>query len=75
MQFQMFRRNYFSKEVGGGDLGVTAGIVQDTMITDGVIIVILRLGMEEYLVIGGIITGTISGVVVPGILLASIETI
>ena len=46
MQFLMLSRNYFSKEVGGGDLGVATGIVHNTMITDGLIIVILHHGME-----------------------------
>jgi len=45
------------------------------MITDGVIIVILHPGMEEYLVIGDVITATISGLVVLGILLTSITAI
>jgi len=75
MPFLMLRKNYFSKEVGGGDLGVVIGIVHNTMITDGVIIVILHLGMEEYLVIGDIIMAPISGGVVLGIPLTSITAI
>ena len=75
MSFQTLRKRYFSDKVGGGDLGVAIGIVQNTMITDGLIIVILHLGIEEYLVIGDIITATISGVVVLGILLTSITAI
>lgn len=75
MPFLMLRKKYFSDKVGGGDLGVAIGIVQNTMITDGLIIVILHLGIEEYLMIGDIITATISGVVVLGILLTSITAI
>jgi hypothetical protein len=75
MQFLMLSRNYFSKEVGGGDLGVATGIVHNTMITDGLIIVILHHGMEEFLVIGEVITATIYGVDVLGILLTSIKAI
>jgi hypothetical protein len=75
MPFLTLRKKYFSKEVGGGDLGVATGIVQNTMITDGLIIVILHLGIKQYLVIGDIITATISGVVVLGILLTSITAI
>ena len=41
------------------------------MITDGHIIVIIPPGIKECPMIGDIITGTVSGVVVPGILLRS----
>ena len=75
MPFLMLSRNYFSEEVGGGDLGVAIGIVQNTMITDGLIIVILHLGIEESLVIGEVIIETICGVVILGILLTSITAI
>ena len=42
------------------------------MITDGHIIAIIPLGIEKFLLIGGIIIAPISGVVVLGILLTSI---
>ena len=44
------------------------GIVQDTMITDGVIIVVIPLGIEEYLMIGDIVIATICGEDIPGII-------
>ena len=75
MSFQTLRKRYFSDKVGGRDLGVAIGIVQNTMITDGLIIVVIHLGIEEYLVIGEIVTEIINGVVIPGILLTSIIAI
>ena len=72
MPFLTLEKNYFSEEVGGGDLGVAIGIVQNTIITDGLIIAVIHHGIEKYLIIGDIITATISGVVVLGILRTSI---
>ena len=72
MPFLTLEKNYFSEVVGGGDLGVAIGIVQNTIITDGLIIVVIHHGIEKYLIIGDIITATISGVVVLGILRTSI---
>ena len=54
---------------------MATGIVQTTMITDGHVIVIIPPGIEEFLMIGDIITATISGVVGLGILLTSITAI
>jgi hypothetical protein len=72
MPFLMLRKKYFSEEVGGGDLGVASGIVQNTMIAAGLIIVLIpHLGIEEYLMIGEVIIETISGVVVLGIIRAA----
>jgi hypothetical protein len=67
MPFLVFRKKYFSGKVGGGGITVGIGIVQDTMITDGVIIVVIPLGIEEYLMIGEIVIETICGVDILGI--------
>jgi hypothetical protein len=67
-----FRRTYFSGEVGGGDLGGAIGIVQNTMTADGLIIAALPPGMEKSRGIGGIITATAFGAVIPGNLPASV---
>ena len=75
MPFLMLRKNYFSGKVGGGDLTADIGIVQNTMITDGLIIVVLHLGIKKYLVTGEIVTGIIGGVVIPGIHLTSLTAI
>jgi hypothetical protein len=56
MPFLMLRKNYFSGKVGGGDITVAIGIVQNTMIRVGLIIVVILLGIKEYLMIGGVIT-------------------
>ena len=72
MPFLVLRKKYFSDKVGGGDLGVAIGIVQNTMIADGLIIVLIpHLGIEKYLMIGEIVTEIISGVVVLGIIMAA----
>jgi hypothetical protein len=75
MPFLMLRKNYISDKVGGGDITVDIGIVRDPMIRAGVIIVVIHLGMEEYLMIGEVVTEIIGGVVVLGILLTSITVI
>jgi hypothetical protein len=75
MQFPTSRKKYFSEEVGGGGRGVANGIVQDTMITGGLIIVMPRLGTEEFPMIGEIIIETIFGVVILGIRLTFIMVI
>jgi hypothetical protein len=75
MPFLMLRKKSFSEEVGGGDITVAIGIVLNTMITDGLIIVVIPLGIEEYLMTGDIIIETICGVVILGILLTSITAI
>ena len=72
MPFLTLRKKYFSDKVGGGDLGVATGIVQNTMIADGLIIVIRHLGIEEYLMIGEIVTEIIGGVDILGIIMADI---
>jgi hypothetical protein len=54
---------------------VATGIVQYTMIMDGYIIVLIPLGIEKSLMIGDIVTTTMSGVVGLGIPLASITAI
>jgi hypothetical protein len=71
----MLREIYISDKVGGGDITVDIGIVRDPMIRAGVIIVVIHLGMEEYLLIGEVIIETIPGVVVLGILITSITVI
>lgn len=75
MLFLMLREIYISDKVGGGDITVDIGIVRDPMIRAGVIIVVIHLGMEEYLLIGEVIIETIPGVVVLGILITSITVI
>jgi hypothetical protein len=75
MLFQALKQIFFSKEAGGGDNGAATGIVQNIMITGGHIIVIIPPGIEKFLMIGGIITAPISGVVVLGILRTSITAI
>jgi hypothetical protein len=75
MPFLMLRKNYFSDKVGGGDITVDIGIVRNPMIRAGLIIVVIHLGIKEYLMIGEIIIEIICGVVVLGILLTSITAI
>jgi hypothetical protein len=75
MPFLMLRKRYFSDKDGGGDLGRGVGIVPNTMITDGLIIVILHPGIKEYLMIGEMVIATIPGAVILGILLTSITAI
>jgi hypothetical protein len=75
MPFLMLRKNCFSGMVRGGGVTTDVGIVQNTMIADGLIIVIHLPGIEEYLVIGEIVTEIIGGVVIPGILLTSLMAI
>jgi len=75
MPFRMLRKNYFSETVRGGDITVDIGIVQNTMITDGLIIVVIPPGIKEYLLIGDIVIATICGVDILGILLTSIKAI
>jgi hypothetical protein len=75
MPFLMLRKNYFSETVRGGDIMVAIGIVQNTMITVGLIIVVTHLGIKIYLIIGEIIIETTHGVVIPGILVRSITVI
>ena len=71
MPFLMLRKKYFSDKVGGGDLGVAIGIVQNPMIRAGLIIVVIHLGIEEYLMIGEIVTEIIGGVDILGITMAA----
>jgi hypothetical protein len=75
MPFLMLRKNYFSAGAGGGDITVDTGIVQNIMITAGLIIVVIPLGIEKYLLIGDIVIATICGVDILGILLTSITAI
>jgi hypothetical protein len=75
MPFLMLRKNYFSETVHGGDITADIGIVQNTMIADGLIIAVIRLGIIEYLVIGEIVTEIIGGAVIPGILHTSLMVI
>jgi hypothetical protein len=71
MPFLMLRKNYFSDKVGGGDIGVAIGIVRNPMIWAGLIIVVIHLGIEEYLMIGEIVTEIIGGVDILGIIMAA----
>lgn len=64
----MLRKNYSSDKVGGGDITVDIGIVRNPMIRAGLIIVVIHLGIKEYLMVGEIIIETICGVVVLGII-------
>jgi len=75
MPFLVFRKIYISDKVGGGGITVIIGIVQDTMIRDGLIIVVIPLGIEEFLMIGEIVIATICGVVVLGILVTFLRMI
>jgi hypothetical protein len=75
MPFLAFRKKYISDKVGGGGITVVIGIVQDTMITDGVIIVVIPLGIKEFLMIGEIVIATICGAVVLGILVTFLRMI
>jgi hypothetical protein len=75
MPFLMLKKNYFSEMVRGGDITADIGIVQNTMIMDGLIIVVIHLGIIKFLVIGEIVTEIISGVVIPGILVTSLTAI
>jgi hypothetical protein len=75
MPFLVLRKNYFSETVRGGDITADIGFVQNTMSTDGPIIVVIHLGINKYLVIGGIVTEIIGGVVIPGILVTSLTAI
>jgi hypothetical protein len=68
MPFPMLMRNYFSDKVGGGDITMDIGIVRNFMIRAGLIIVVIHLGIKEYLMIGEIVTEIIGGVVVLGII-------
>src|SRR5664280_841782 len=72
MLFLTARKIFISNKVGGGEIGMVIGTVQDRMIVDGVIIPVIRLGIEKYLVIGEIIIKIICGVVVHGILITFI---
>jgi hypothetical protein len=75
MPFLISRRNYFSEMVRGGDITADIGIVRSIMIADGLIIVVIHLGIIQYHMIGEIIIETTCGVVTPGILLTSITSI
>jgi hypothetical protein len=75
MPFLVSRKTYISDKVGGGDITVVIGIVQDTMIRDGLIIVVIPLGIKEFLMIGEIVIATICGVVVLGILVTFLRMI
>jgi hypothetical protein len=75
MPFLVSRKKYISDKVGGGGITVVIGIVQDTMITDGVIIVVILLGIKEFLMIGEIVIATICGAVVLGILVTFLRMI
>jgi hypothetical protein len=75
MPFLVLRKNYFFETVHGGDITVAIGIVQNTMITDGLIIVVIPPGIEEYLLIGDIVIATTCGVDILGVLLKSITAI
>jgi len=72
MPFLMLGKNYFSEMVRGGDITADIGIVQNTMIADGLIIVVIHLGIEQYRMIGEVVTEIISGVVILGNLVTSI---
>jgi hypothetical protein len=71
MPFLISRRNYFSEMVRGGDITADTGIVQNTMIGAGLIIVVIHPGTEQYLMIGEVVTAITGGVVIPGNLLTS----
>jgi hypothetical protein len=73
--FRILRKNYFSGMVRGGDITADIGIVRSIMIADGLIIVVIHLGIIQYHMIGEIIIETTCGVVIPGILLTSITSI
>lgn len=51
------------------------GIVPNTTIVDGLIIVVIPLGIKEYLTIGEIVTEIIGGAVIPGIRPTSLTAI
>ena len=68
----MLGKNYFSEMVRGGDITADIGIVQNTMIADGLIIVVIHPGIEQYRMIGEVVTEIISGVVILGNLVTSI---
>jgi hypothetical protein len=61
MQSPMWEKKSSSNKVGGGDIGVIVGIVQDTMTGDGVIIRVIQAGIEGYLMTGEITIETICG--------------
>jgi hypothetical protein len=54
--------------VGGGDLGKVVGIAHVIMIGNGVSIRVFHLGMQEYILIGEIITDVICGEGIDGII-------
>jgi len=67
MPFLAFRKKYISDKVGGGDITMDIGIVRNFMIGAGLIIVVIHLGIKEYLMIGEIVIETICGVDILGI--------
>jgi hypothetical protein len=68
MPSPMWKEKSSSGRGGGGDIGIIVGIVQDTMTVDGIIIVVIRNGIEGYLMTGGITIGTIGGMAGLGII-------
>jgi hypothetical protein len=68
MPSPMWKEKSSSGRGGGGDIGIIVGIVQDTMTVDGIIIVVIRNGIEGYLMTGGITIETIGGMAGLGII-------
>jgi hypothetical protein len=71
MPFLISGKNYFSEMVRGGDITADTGIVQNTMIGAGLIIVVIPPGIKKYLTIGEAVTAITGGAVIPGNLLTS----
>ena len=57
----MWKKKSSSDKVGGGDIGIIVGIVQDTMTADGLIIKVIQAGIEGYLMTGEITIETVCG--------------
>ncbi|MGA3086835.1 MAG: hypothetical protein ABSE95_18950 [Thermodesulfobacteriota bacterium] len=57
----MWKKKSSSDKVGGGDIGIIVGIVQDTMTVDGFIPRVIQPGIEGYLMTGEITIETTCG--------------
>ena len=68
MPFPMWKGKSSFDRGGGGDIGIIAGIVQDTMTGGGVIIVVIQPGIARYLMTGEITIEAIRGTDNPGII-------
>ncbi len=72
MQSPMWKKKSSFDKVGGGDIGIIVGIVQDTMTMAGDFIRVLQAGIEGYLMTGEITIETTGGADIPGIIIPSI---